>query len=82
MRAIGGAAVVDRLAHSYLEKRGAWVAAAARQIARKRYSYSHTASQKPPVGAPLACDRRRSRRRPGSAVFLKKRSILNIVAVR
>ena len=40
MRAIGGAAVVNRLAHFYLEKRGARVTAASRQIARKRYSYS------------------------------------------
>ena len=40
MRAIGGAAVVNRLAHFYLEKRGARVTAAPRQIARKRYSYS------------------------------------------
>jgi hypothetical protein len=39
LRAIGGAAVVNRLAHSYLEKRGARVTAASRQIARKRYSY-------------------------------------------
>ena len=39
MRAIGGAAVVNRLAHFYLEKRGARVTAASRQIARKRYSY-------------------------------------------
>jgi hypothetical protein len=40
LRAIGGAAVVNRLAHFYLEKRGARVTAASRQIARKRYSYS------------------------------------------
>ena len=40
MRAIGGAAVVNRLAHFYLEKRGARVTAASRQIARKRDSYS------------------------------------------
>ena len=40
MRAIGGAAVVNRLAHFYLEKRGVRVTAASRQIARKRYSYS------------------------------------------
>ena len=38
--AIGGAAVVNRLAHFCLEKRGARVTAASRQIARKRYSYS------------------------------------------
>jgi hypothetical protein len=38
LRAIGGAAVVNRLAHFYLEKRGARVTAASRQIARKRYS--------------------------------------------
>jgi hypothetical protein len=40
LRAIGGAAVVNRLAHFCLEKRGARVTAASRQIARKRYSYS------------------------------------------
>jgi hypothetical protein len=40
LRAIGGAAVVNRLAYFYLEKRGARVTAASRQIARKRYSYS------------------------------------------
>ena len=40
LRAIGGAAVVNRLAHFYLEKRGVRVTAASRQIARKRYSYS------------------------------------------
>jgi hypothetical protein len=40
LRAIGGAAVVNRLAHFYLEKRSAQVTAASRQIARKRYSYS------------------------------------------
>jgi hypothetical protein len=40
LRAIGGAAVGNRLAYFYLEKRGARVTAASRQIARKRYSYS------------------------------------------
>jgi hypothetical protein len=40
LRAIGGAAVVNRLAHFCLEKCGARVTAASRQIARKRYSYS------------------------------------------
>jgi hypothetical protein len=39
LRAIGGAAVVNRLARFCLEKRGARVTAASRQIARKRYSY-------------------------------------------
>jgi hypothetical protein len=39
LRAIGGAAVVNRLAYFCLEKRGARVTAASRQIARKRYSY-------------------------------------------
>ena len=50
MRAIGGAAVVNRLAHFYLEKRNAQVTAASRQIARKRYSYSGQ-SQDSGVGA-------------------------------
>ena len=38
LRAIGGAAVVNRLAHFYLKKRGARLTAASRQISRERYS--------------------------------------------
>jgi hypothetical protein len=35
LRAIGGVAVVNRLARFYLKNCGAWIAAAARQIAGK-----------------------------------------------
>jgi hypothetical protein len=38
LRAIGGAAVVNRLPKFCLKKRGDWFTAATRQIARKRYS--------------------------------------------
>jgi hypothetical protein len=37
--AIGGAAVVNRLAYLYLKSCGAWIAAAARQIAGKPDSH-------------------------------------------
>jgi hypothetical protein len=37
--AIGGAAVVNRLAHFYLKDCGIWIAAAARQIAGKPDSH-------------------------------------------
>jgi hypothetical protein len=39
LRAIGGAAVVNRLAHFFLQKRGVSIAAAARQIATKVCSH-------------------------------------------
>jgi hypothetical protein len=39
--AIGCAAVVNRLAHFYLKICGAWIAAAARQIATKVGSYTN-----------------------------------------
>ena len=43
MRAIGGAAVVNRLACFYLDKCGAWITAASRQIASQLCSYSGVA---------------------------------------
>ena len=79
MRAIGGAAVVNRLAHFCLDNCGAWVGAAAQPIAAKARSYRvsgapavFTAMPDTPVGVPLACDRRRSRRKPADAIFLTK----------
>jgi hypothetical protein len=45
--AIGCAAVVNRLARLWLEKRGVWIAAAARQIATK--VCSHTVNTTRPI---------------------------------
>ena len=82
MRAIGGAAVVNRLAHFCLEKYGARVTAASRQIARKRYSVANRRprwrfygpkqlAQAPgsPVEADLGRDLARSGSNPVNAFF-------------
>ena len=55
MRAIGGAAVVNRLARFYLDNRGAWIGAATQPIAGKPARYKERAYPNT-VASSLGCE--------------------------